>query len=134
MSRVYFAVLLLVVSAYAADEECNCENMVEDEEKIWRYLKELSIDVSEQDKVVYSVLPGVLSPLVGCVCDENTREKRKANPSEAPAIPESPESLESEDIESRIQPVLPNVHSRNCPRGYRRFGFICVSEQDLLEK
>ncbi|KAJ0171176.1 hypothetical protein K1T71_013375 [Dendrolimus kikuchii] len=117
--------------AYAADEECNCENMIAPDEKIWKYLKELSVDVPEEDRMVYAVLPGILSPLVGCECDENNREKRKVDPSEAPDVPESPES---DYIESKIEPIVPNVHSRNCPRGHRRFGFICVPEQDLLEK
>lgn len=123
-----FAKLLLLVvvsTAHAATKECEC-NSESDKIAVWSYLKTLSDQIDgTSDKTAYSVLPAVLSPLVGCNCQEKVRPKRKIMPN----VPDT----KGKHIRHEKKYGKKSIHynDRHCPTHYVRVGSRCIKEELL---
>lgn len=132
MSPKLFLVFFLTIAYTEAqsNDVCPCESEVYHEGKkmLNTLLEKLSTKVSEEDKIVYSVYPGLLNEFE-CNCDEKQRKKRKT-------LLEQPEELDIE--QSNPQPeeavvVKRAMHEtdRRCAKGSVRFGFTCIPVTDL---
>ncbi|CAG4962233.1 unnamed protein product [Colias eurytheme] len=95
--KVFLVVLACVTMATA---ECNCieEKTKQDVKAIWDFLMKIPVEESEER---FPVIAGELSPLIPCVCMEQSRKRRSINPS---------------PLEGRYK----------CPAGTIRFHFFCV--------
>lgn len=133
-----YKTLLFVAFAavYATDTNdlCPCNDMeLKDVPLLWNLMKQLSVDVPDDEKSIYTVLPGELSPLIDCNCGENSRKKRKAV--QTPEnVPVSSENVK--ETEAVLHPLnfVKETKSRRvvditCPLGMRRFGVTCVEEE-----
>lgn len=135
MAPKFVLLLTFVTAVIGADINCDCNSDANKE--LWEYLAEISqdfADLTEEEKEMYSVIPGFLSPLLDCNCLSD-RKKRSIATKVVPVEALST-SLDAEKKE--IHPTRPTrlghkirYQTRSCPVGYVRIVYWCVPEEKI---
>ncbi|CAB3255111.1 unnamed protein product [Arctia plantaginis] len=125
-AKLLFLVVITTANAAAVPKDCEC-NSESDKLAVWSYLKDLSRQIDDaSDKTAYSVLPAVLSPLVGCDCQEKIRSKRKIMPN----VPDTKSKHLRHEKKYAGKKTI-HYNDRHCPSHYVRVGYRCVKEELL---
>ncbi|CAB3255110.1 unnamed protein product [Arctia plantaginis] len=135
MAAKFVLLLTFVTAVVGADINCDCNS--DDNKELWEYLTKISLDfddLTEEEKEMYSVLPGFLSPLFECNCLSD-RKKRSITPKVRPLEILST-SLDAEKKENPTPKPTRLGHkiryrTRSCPVGYVRIVYWCVPEEKI---